>query len=306
MPIYNYQAFDAEGTLHKGSKDASSESEVRQFLRSRELFPKEIRTSRLYRANFGKVSDSGKIKFPKLPFHKGTSGKVITQFTRQLEVLLDASIPYDKAFQLIIPQTEDSRFQSILSDVRAQVVEGVPLAGAMEKHPDVFPAMYVSMVRSGENSGNLGIIMRRLADYYETQERVRSKIKGALIYPAFMTVFGVAVVIFMITNIVPKITSIFESQEAALPMPTRILIGISEFVVNHWFLLIFIILLVATAAKIFFRSEQGKVWKNRIELNMPGLSRLRIKVMVARYCQPLGTLNLNAVSDVQPCHRWAG
>ena len=168
MPIYNYQAFDAEGTLHKGSKDASSESEVRQFLRSRELFPKEIRTSRLYRANFRKVSDSGKIKFPKLLFRKGTSGKVLTQFTRQLEVLLDASIPYDKAFQLIIPQTGDSRFQSILSDVRAQVVEGVPLAGAMEKHPDVFQAMYVSMVRSGENSGNLGIIMRRLADYYET------------------------------------------------------------------------------------------------------------------------------------------
>ena len=290
MPIYNYQAFDTEGTLHKGSKDAASESEVRQFLRSRELFPKEIRTSRLYKANFGKGHDSGKIKFPKFPFRKWTSGKVITQFTRQLEVLLDASIPYDKAFQLIIPQTEDSRFQSILSDVRAQVVEGVPLAVAMEKHQEVFPAMYVSMVRSGENSGNLGIIMKRLADYYETQERVRSKIKGALLYPAFMAVFGVAVVIFMITNIVPKITSIFESQEAALPMPTRILMGISEFAVNYWFLLIIIIVLVVAAAKLFLRSEQGRIWKNRIELNMPGLSRLRIKIMVARYCQTLGTL----------------
>ena len=114
----------------------------------------------------------------------------------------------------------------------------------MGKHPEVFPAMYVSMVRSGENSGNLGIIMKRLADYYETQERVRSKIKGALIYPAFMAVFGLSVVIFMITNIVPKITSIFESQEAALPMPTRILMGISVFAVNHWFLLIVIIVLV--------------------------------------------------------------
>ena len=92
----------------------------------------------------------------------------------------DASIPYDKAFQLIIPQTEDTGFQSILSDVRARVIEGVPLADAMEKHPDVFPAMYVSMVRSGENSGNLGIIMKRLAEYYETQERVRSKIRGRL------------------------------------------------------------------------------------------------------------------------------
>ena len=105
-----------------------------------------------------------------------------------------------------------------------------------------------------------------------------------------MAVFGVAVVIFMITNIVPKITSIFESQEAALPMPTRILMGISEFAVNHWFLLILIILLVVAAGKIFFRSEKGRVWINRIEHNMPGLSRLRIKVMVARYCQTLGTL----------------
>jgi len=290
MPIYNYQAFDTEGTLHKGSKDAGSESEVRQFLRSKELFPKEIRKRRLYKANFGKGSDSGKIKIPKLTFRKRISEKVLTQFTRQLEVLLDASIPYDKAFQLIIPQTENSGFQSVLSDVRSQVVEGVSLAGAMEKHPEVFPAMYVSMVRSGENSGNLGITMRRLADYYETQERVLSKIKGALIYPAFMAIFGLAVVIFMITNIVPKITSIFESQEAALPMPTRILMGISDFTINYWFLLIFIFLLVTAGAKIFLRSEQGRVWKNRIELNMPGLSRFRIKVMVARYCQTLGTL----------------
>ena len=290
MPIYNYQAFDTEGTLHKGSKDAGSESEVRQFLRSKELFPKEIRKRRLYKANFGKGSDSGKIKIPKLTFRKRISEKVLTQFTRQLEVLLDASIPYDKAFQLIIPQTENSGFQSVLSDVRSQVVEGVSLAGAMEKHPEVFPAMYVSMVRSGENSGNLGITMRRLADYYETQERVLSKIKGALIYPAFMAIFGLAVVIFMITNIVPKITSIFESQEAALPMPTRILMGISDFTINYWFLLIFIFLLVTVGAKIFLRSEQGRVWKNRIELNMPGLSRFRIKVMVARYCQTLGTL----------------
>ncbi len=290
MPIYNYQAFDGEGTLHKGTKDAASESEVRQFLRSRDLFPKEIRTSRFTRAKISASENSSKIKFPKLSFYKGSSAKVLTQFTRQLEVLLDASIPYDKAFQLIIPQTEDSGFQSILSDVRSRVVEGMPLAAAMEKHPEVFPAMYVSMVRSGENSGNLDIIMRRLADYYEAQERVRSKIMSALIYPAFMTVFGVAVVIFMVTTVVPKITGIFESREAALPVPTRILISVSDFVVNYWFLLVVAIFLISIAAKIFFRSDRGRMWKNRIELSMPLLSRLRVKVMVARYCQTLGTL----------------
>ena len=194
MPIYNYQAFDGEGTLHKGKKDATNETEVRQYLRSKDLFPKEIRTSRFTGVKISGSDTSGRIKLPKNFFRKGVSVKVITQFTRQLEILLDASIPYDKAFQLIIPQTNDSGFQSILSDVRARVVEGGSLAGAMERYPQVFSKMYISMVRSGENAGNLGIIMRRLADYYESQDRILSKLKGALIYPTFMMLFGFAVV----------------------------------------------------------------------------------------------------------------
>ena len=290
MPIYNYQAFDGEGTLHKGTKDAASESEVRQYLRSKDLFPKEIRSSRFTRVKISAGEKTGKIKLPKFSFQHGVSGKVLTQFTRQLEVLLDATIPYDKAFQLIIPQTEVSGFQSVLSDVRGRVVEGGSLAGAMGMHPHVFPNMYVSMVRSGENAGNLGVIMSRLADYYEAQERLRSKLKGALIYPAFMMVFGLAVVIFMVTAIVPKITRIFESKEEALPMPTRILMGVSDFVVDHWFLLMLVISGIVVGITSFFRSKRGREWKDRIELKLPLLSRLRTKVMVARYCQTLGTL----------------
>ena len=290
MPIYNYQAFDGEGTLHKGTKDAATETEVRQYLRSKDLFPKEIRTSRFTGVKLPGGEKSTKIKIPKFSFRKGVSGKALTQFTRQLEILLDAAIPYDKAFQLIIPQIGDSGFQSILSDVRGRVVEGGSLAGAMERYPHVFPTMYVSMVRSGENAGNLGLIMRRLADYYESQERMLSKLKGALIYPAFMMVFGLAVVIFMVTSIVPKITRIFESQEEALPLPTRILMGVSDFVVDHWFLLLLITSGIMVGIISFFRSSRGSLWKDRIELELPLLSRLRVKVMVARYCQTLGTL----------------
>jgi len=290
MPIYHYQAFDSEGTLHKGTKDAASESEVRQFLRTKGLFPKGIRSSRFTSVKFTGDEKLDKNKLLIFSFRKGISGKVLTQFTRQLEVLLDAAIPYDKAFQLIIPQTEDSGFQSILSDVRGRVMEGGSLAGAMDMHPDVFPNMYVSMVRSGENAGNLGTIMNRLADYYEAQERLRSKIKGALIYPTFMMVFGLAVVVFMVTTIVPKITRIFERQEAALPAPTRFLMGFSDFVVNHWFLLMLAIIVIVIGITTFSRSKRGREWKDKIELKLPLLSRLRIKVMVARYCQTLGTL----------------
>ena len=290
MPIYNYQAFDGEGTLHKGKKDATNETEVRQYLRSKDLFPKEIRTSRFTGVKISGSDTSGRIKLPKNFFRKGVSVKVITQFTRQLEILLDASIPYDKAFQLIIPQTNDSGFQSILSDVRARVVEGGSLAGAMERYPQVFSKMYISMVRSGENAGNLGIIMRRLADYYESQDRILSKLKGALIYPTFMMLFGFAVVIFMVTMIVPKITRIFESQEEVLPLPTQILMGISNFIVNHWFILILLTSITIIGIIAFFRSNHGNFWKDKIELEIPLINRLRIKIMVARYCQTLGTL----------------
>ena len=173
-------------------------------------------------------------------------------------MLLDATIPYDKAFQLIIPQTEDHSFQSILSEIRGRLLEGESLANSMEKHPEAFPAMYISMVRSGENGSNLGMIMKRLADYYERQDRLRSQIRSAMIYPAFMTVFGFAVVVFMVTNIVPKITRIFESRDAALPLPTRLLIGLSELLSGNLLVLAVVVLLMILSGTIFLRSRSGR------------------------------------------------
>ena len=288
MPIFHYQAFDATGALHKGTQDAANESEVRQLLRSKDLFPKEIRTSRFTRkSNKSKTSEG--FKLPEFAKRRNYA-KSLMLFTRQLEVLLDATIPYDKAFQLIIPQTEDHSFQSILSDIRGRLLEGESLANSMEKHPEAFPAMYISMVRSGENGGNLGMIMKRLADYYERQDRLRSQIRSAMIYPAFMTVFGFAVVVFMVTNIVPKITRIFESRDAALPLPTRLLIGLSELLSGNLIVLAVVVLLMILSGTIFLRSPSGRRFRDWTELKLPMFNRIWIKILVARYCQTLGTL----------------
>ena len=288
MPIFHYQAFDATGALHKGTQDAANESEVRQLLRSKELFPKEIRTSRFTRKS-NKAKTSEGFKLPEFAKRRNYA-KSLMLFTRQLEVLLDATIPYDKAFQLIIPQTEDHSFQSILSEIRGRLLEGESLANSMEKHPEAFPAMYISMVRSGENGGNLGMIMKRLADYYERQDRLRSQIRSAMIYPAFMTVFGFAVVVFMVTNIVPKITRIFESRDAALPLPTRLLIGLSELLSGNLLVLAVVVLLMILSGMIFLRSPGGRRFRDWTELKLPMFNRIWIKILVARYCQTLGTL----------------
>ena len=288
MPIFHYQAFDATGALHKGTQDAANESEVRQLLRSKELFPKEIRTSRFTRKS-NKAKTSEGFKLPEFAKRRNYA-KSLMLFTRQLEVLLDATIPYDKAFQLIIPQTEDHSFQSFLSEIRGRLLEGESLANSMEKHPEAFPAMYISMVRSGENGGNLGMIMKRLADYYERQDRLRSQIRSAMIYPAFMTVFGFAVVVFMVTNIVPKITRIFESRDAALPLPTRLLIGLSELLSGNLLVLAVVVLLMILSGMIFLRSPSGRRFRDWTELKLPMFNRIWIKILVARYCQTLGTL----------------
>ena len=277
MPLYQYQAFDQAGVLRKGSEDAVSESDLRQRLRSQQLYPKEIRVSRNTSRSF----------LPK----RGTNYKrALTLFTRQFEVLMDATIPYDKALQLIIEQTEDVGFKEILAEVRARVVEGGSLADALQLYPKIFPEMYVSMIRSGENSGNLGTILKRLADYYETQERLRGRLKSAMIYPAFMLVFSLLVVVFMVTYIVPKITQIFASKGTLLPLPTRILMGLSDFMVNSWYLVLIGLIILIFGFLAFLRSEFGKKVLQQLQLKAPLIGPLMQKVLIARFCQTLGTL----------------
>ena len=277
MPLYQYQAFDQAGVLRKGSEDAVSESDLRQRLRSQQLYPKEIRVSRNTSRSF----------LPK----RGTNYKrALTLFTRQFEVLMDATIPYDKALQLIIEQTEDVGFKEILAEVRARVVEGGSLADALQLYPKIFPKMYVSMIRSGENSGNLGTILKRLADYYETQERLRGRLKSAMIYPAFMLVFSLLVVVFMVTYIVPKITQIFASKGTLLPLPTRILMGLSDFMVNSWYLVLIGLIILIFGFSAFLRSEFGKKVLQQLQLKAPLIGPLMQKVLIARFCQTLGTL----------------
>ena len=277
MPLYQYQAFDQAGVLRKGSEDAVSESDLRQRLRSQQLYPKEIRVSRNTSRSF----------LPK----RGTNYKrALTLFTRQFEVLMDATIPYDKALQLIIEQTEDVGFKEILAEVRARVVEGGSLADALQLYPKIFPEMYVSMIRSGENSGNLGTILKRLADYYETQERLRGRLKSAMIYPAFMLVFSLLVVVFMVTYIVPKITQIFASKGTLLPVPTRILMGLSDFMVHSWYLVLIGLIILIFGFSAFLRSEFGKKVLQQLQLKAPLIGPLMQKVLIARFCQTLGTL----------------
>ncbi len=292
MPIYQYRAFGENEKLHKGTYDAASEGEVHQYLRTQNLYPIEIKLSFAKHKKEGGLLKGSKevLDWRKwLPYQKKYHTQVAA-FTRQLETLLEVTIPYDKALEMIIGQTSDHSFQSILSDIRGRVVEGAHLAEAMGQYPHVFSPMYVSMVRAGENGGTLGMIMNRLANYYETQEKLRSKLKSAMIYPTFMLVFCLLVVTFMMLYIVPKITAIFEARNTILPLATRMLIAISSFLTNHWLLSLLCLVGLISGIMLYFRTSHGVRFKDRTVITLPLIKKLVVKVLVLRFCQTLGTL----------------
>jgi type II secretory pathway component PulF len=170
------------------------------------------------------------------------------------------------------------------------VVEGAYLADALESHRSFFPAMVVNMVRSGENSGTLVVILTRLATHYENINRLRTKIASALVYPAFMLLFSISVVTFMVTYIVPKITRLFTQFGGVLPLPTRILIALSEIVAGYWWALILLLFATGWGVAVFLRTATGQLLLDRLELAIPVWSTFRRKLMVQRLCETLATM----------------
>jgi type II secretory pathway component PulF len=211
-------------------------------------------------------------------------------FTRQLATLLNATIPYDTAVGLILQETSDLDFKGVLADVRGKVVEGAYLADAMSSYPGFFPPMVINMIRAGETSGTLVAVLQRLADYYDNVSRLRTKIAAALVYPAFMTMFGFSVVVFMVTFIIPRISRLFDSFGATLPLPTRILIATSNLVTNFWWLLIILAGGATYGAARYLKTEKGQLLRDRTELSIPLLKIFRRKVILQRFTQTLATL----------------
>ncbi|MDH4224705.1 MAG: type II secretion system F family protein [Deltaproteobacteria bacterium] len=282
MAIFSYRAVGESGVSQKGTLTAASLHEAKSILKARNLFPMEVKPA----ANFS-LNLQNLLSFSSQP---SSSVGQVAVFARQFATLLAATIPYDKSLEMVIQQTGDGRFKSVLNDVKSKVVEGAYLADAFTGYPKVFPPMMISMVRAGEASGTLVEIMSRLADYYENLGRIRSRITSALIYPAFMTVFGTGVIIFMATYILPKITTLLENFGAKLPLSTRILIGFSNLLTGYWWLIILLSGLTGYWVHKRLQTPQGRMTWDRLELKLWVWRSLRKKMLLQRFVQTLGTL----------------
>lgn len=283
MPIFEYVAVDANGKERKGTMDAESERGARQRLRSQALFPTSIRE--------GKAASNDKANDIKRYFVSSrVSTKDLAVATRQLSTLVGAGLPLVSALQGLAEQTESITLKGAVVEVREAVEEGSSLAKALAKFPKIFPALYINMIASGEASGTLDAVLDNLADYLEAQLALRREITSALLYPILMLFICTAVVAALFIYVVPRIVEIFKKQGAELPLPTKVMIAISDFLVAYWPLVVVAFIGVVFLARWYYKQPQGRSVVDRWLLRIPIFGPLYLKISTARFAQTLGTL----------------
>lgn len=286
MPIYRYQGIDQQGKKASGVIDAENERAARAKLRRTNVYPTLVvmNDGRMSVAEVGQKD----VKF------SGFFNKVKTQdlalMTRQFASLLSASVPMVEALGALAEQMEQPILRNALLGVRDRVTEGEKLSHTMQRYPKIFSDLYINMVSAGEASGMLEQVLERLADITEAQARLRSKIVGALTYPAVMMGVGVVMVILLVTFILPNMTAMLLDMNVALPLTTRWLIGFTDFVLVWWWLLLLVIGGSAWGLRRWATSVAGKETIDRKVLRMGLLGKLIRLSTIAQVTRTLGTL----------------
>jgi len=284
MPVYEYTALDGSGKKIKGIIDADSQAAARQKIRHAGNYPVDISEST-------PVSKKEReVKTISLGFGKRIRQQEVHVATRQLATLLGAGIPLVPALNGLIEQTVNQSLKKVIAQLKDSVNEGNSFTSALSEHPRLFSKIYVNMVRSGEASGSLDVVLEQLADFGENQQALKSRITAALIYPVILSLVAVIILALLLVIVVPNITKVFEDSQQALPLPTILLINISDFLSQYWWLLLAILLAVIIGTRLLIRQPRGrKIW-DRLKLTLPLLGDLNIKIAAARFGTTLGSL----------------
>jgi len=284
MSVYEYTALDEKGRERKGFVDAMGVTAARQKLREEGVYPTEINQA-------ADKKDTALSNVLNINLWQRVSTKDVSIFTRQLSTLLGSGIPLVPSLSVLIAQTKNQLLKQTLAQIREQVNEGKSLTQGMLNFPQIFPPFYVNMVRAGESSGTINLVLERLADFSENQQTLMNKIKSALAYPIVMLFIGSGAIFVLMTFIVPKITGIFTDMHQTLPLITIILIAISNFLKSFWWL---ILILLATAIAAFkyitTGTETGKRLWDTAKLKIPIWGQVNCKIAIARFCRTLATL----------------
>ncbi len=280
LPTWQWSGKARGGVARKGKMEAVDEATVRGRLSQMGIQPTSIRRSL--------ASLDLKIKIPGLA--PRVQVKDLLVFTRQFSVMIDAGLPLVQALEIIAGQVANTTFRSVLVAVKAKVEAGSTFADALADHPRVFDDLFVQLVRAGEIGGMLDTILSRLGAYIEKNEKLRRRVRGAMVYPAIVLSVAVAVCVILLVFVTPTFQKMFQSFNSALPAPTQFLINVSNVLRSYWYMFLAVPTLLYVAFRTIVRTTTGRARWDAMILQMPVIGALARKVSVARFTRTLGTM----------------
>jgi general secretion pathway protein F len=292
MPLFKYIELNSTGRKKRGTIDAASIAEARRTLRAAKVHLLEI-TSAQKEIHRQLDTGSGTISFRRI------KQRDVSVATRQLATLLHAGIPLVPALSALVEQLSNQPLEKVFAPIRDRVNEGIPLAKAMAEYPAVFSEVFVSMIRAGEATGTLENVLLRLAEMAEKRTNLANKVKAAMAYPAFMAIVGISVIAFIFTYVIPSITKLFLEMNRQLPWPTVMLMRISDFIQNYFWILIIMLIVMIIAPIFWSKTTKGRrVW-DQIKLKLPLFGNLNRKIAIARFSRTLAVLLASGLSIVE-------
>ncbi|MBO3389052.1 type II secretion system F family protein [Clostridium perfringens] len=285
MANFKYKAINSEGQRIEGSQSADSESQVREMLLSNQYYPLSIE----------KENSKGKSS---LSFNRKVKLKDIAVFCRQFYVMLDSGLSIGKALNILIEQGEKPKLREALIGVNGDLKRGETLASSMRKRKDVFPNLLTSMIDAGERSGNLDIILKRMAEYYEKETKIRGKIKSAMIYPIVLGVVAIIAITFILTFVMPTFVQMFEENNVDLPTSTKMVLGTSKMLGKYGIIIFLILVTAIILLGKYLKSEEGQYKLSVINLKIPVIKKLTQKIIVSRFTRTIGIVSSSGMSLV--------
>lgn len=280
MPAYAFEALSADGHTRKGTLEADSVKSARTQLRTQGLVPLSVEVVQV-----AKAGSAGAL------FTRRVLGaQALSVWTRQLAGLVVSGLPLERALASLSSEAESDAERNLVADLRAEVNSGSTFARALSQHPREFSTIYVAVVGAGEQSGNLGLVLEHLAQDLEEQQVLNAKLLGAALYPAIVSLVALAIVLFLVTYVVPQVASVFAGSKRALPFLTVLMLGISDVVRSYGWLILSALLLAFVAARWALRAPELRYRFDAAWLGLPIIGRLSRSYNAARFASTLAML----------------
>ena len=282
MPIFSYTATTMEGSIVEGVIEAPEEKSAVEKLKNTGVIPLKLAAPREETAR----------RF----WRRSAKGDVLT-FTTEMSALLSAGLPLDRSLNILSDISENKEMKSIVQSILKSIREGSAFSDALQRHPKIFSKLYISMIRAGEVGGVLDVVLDKLGEFLETSKELKDHVVSAMIYPTILVLTGGASIIVLLTFVLPRFSVIFSELGSALPLPTQILLTLSNGLKSYWYIALAIVIGVWAFLRRYIRSESGRYRWDALKLRMVGDVTRRLET--ARFCRTLGTLLKSGVPLLQ-------